>query len=194
MVTAEFEPGGVIGRHPAVGRQALAVITGAVEVWGGDGHAVDLAAGQLVLFEPGEEHETRAITPATVAIMEWAEPAGGPSQGRTPHWPEWVARPWCAYRHRLRFVLIAPDFFTEEVPHGHPTAHDPSSSLCVRSAPLRPRSPGAAGSTGARLALAYVRCLFRHWFLMPVDQLDLPTLPDRATPGLSANGQPLGAE
>ncbi len=76
MVTAEFEPGGVLGRHPATGRQALAVISGAVEVWGGDGHAEDLAAGQLVLFEPGEEHETRAITAATVAIMEWAEPSG----------------------------------------------------------------------------------------------------------------------
>ena len=22
--------------------------------------------------------------------------------------------------------------------------------------------------------IAYVRCLFRHWFLIPVDQLDLP--------------------
>ncbi len=76
MVTVEFEPGGVIGRHPAVGRQALAVVSGAVEVWGGDGHAVDLAVGQLVLFEPGEEHETRAITAATLAIMEWAEPVG----------------------------------------------------------------------------------------------------------------------
>jgi quercetin dioxygenase-like cupin family protein len=76
MVTAEFEPGGMIGRHPAVGRQALAVVSGAVQVWGGDGHALDLVAGQLVLFEPGEDHETRAITAATVAIMEWAEPTG----------------------------------------------------------------------------------------------------------------------
>jgi len=76
MVTAEFVPGGVIGRHPATGRQALAVVSGAVEVWGGDGHAVDVAVGQLVVFEPGEEHETRAITAATVAIMEW----GGPGQ------------------------------------------------------------------------------------------------------------------
>ena len=73
MVTAQLEPGGVIGRHPATGRQALAVVTGAIEVWGGDGHAVDLTAGQLVVFDPGEEHETRAVTQASLAIMEWAE-------------------------------------------------------------------------------------------------------------------------
>jgi quercetin dioxygenase-like cupin family protein len=73
MVTANLDPGGVIGRHPATGRQALAVVSGTIEVWGGDGTALDLTAGQLVMFEPGEEHETRAVTAATLAIMEWAE-------------------------------------------------------------------------------------------------------------------------
>jgi quercetin dioxygenase-like cupin family protein len=72
LVLAAFEPGGVIGRHPATSRQALAVVSGAVEVWGGDGSAADLSAGQVVVFDQGEEHETRAITATTVAIMEWA--------------------------------------------------------------------------------------------------------------------------
>ena len=41
------------------------------------------------------------------------------------------------------------------------------------------------------LAVAYVRCLFRHWFLMPVDQLRSPARRLTAS-APDATVQPLG--
>ena len=117
----------MIGRHPATGQQALAVVTGAIEVWGGDGRALDLTAGQLVVFDAGEEHETRAVTQATLAIMEWAADSSrsGPKQrhngGRNPRTPVAAAgdqvRPFgsiCAgvsIRTPRRCVLSRTEFF-----------------------------------------------------------------------------------
>lgn len=72
LVVAELQRGGVIGRHPATGPQLLVVAAGTVDVTDGDGEVARLTIGQAVLFEPGEQHETRAITDSTIAIQEWA--------------------------------------------------------------------------------------------------------------------------
>lgn len=74
LAIAELAAGGALGRHPAVGPQLLSVVAGTVTVAGGDGRWHSLSVGDTVLFEQGEEHETRADDPATVAILEWAAP------------------------------------------------------------------------------------------------------------------------
>lgn len=71
---ASFEAGGLLGRHPAVGWQLLTVVAGAGTVAGGDGVHVPLVAGQAVLWEPGEEHETIATEPMTAVIVESEAP------------------------------------------------------------------------------------------------------------------------
>jgi quercetin dioxygenase-like cupin family protein len=70
VVVIHLEAGGRVGRHPAVGRQVLAVVAGAGTVSGGDGveHAVE--AGQAAVWEPGEEHETRTDTGLTAVVVE----------------------------------------------------------------------------------------------------------------------------
>ncbi|WP_154674257.1 cupin domain-containing protein [Nakamurella lactea] len=78
MAVAELAAGAVLGRHPAVGPQLLSVVAGTVTVAGDDGRWQSLSAGEAVLFAPGEEHETRADAPATLAILEWA---GSPDPG-----------------------------------------------------------------------------------------------------------------
>ncbi len=69
---ARLEPGGRIGRHPAVGRQMLAVVAGAGIVSGGDGveHAVGI--GDAAVWEAGEEHETRTDDGLTAVVIEAA--------------------------------------------------------------------------------------------------------------------------
>lgn len=76
LVVAELQEGGVIGRHPATGPQLIVVAAGTVETTGGAGDVETLTVGQGVLFAPGEQHETRAVTPATIAIQEWAATDG----------------------------------------------------------------------------------------------------------------------
>lgn len=70
MVVAELTSDGVIGRHPATGQQLLFVSSGRVHVCGNDGDRQELSAGEAVVFDPAEEHETQAITAATLAILE----------------------------------------------------------------------------------------------------------------------------
>ncbi|MDQ2845343.1 MAG: cupin domain-containing protein [Actinomycetota bacterium] len=71
MVIAVLDAAGVLGRHPAVGPQLLMVTAGSVQVAGGDGQWAQLETGDAVLFADGEEHETRATSAATVAILQW---------------------------------------------------------------------------------------------------------------------------
>jgi quercetin dioxygenase-like cupin family protein len=71
VVTALLEPGGKIGRHPATRPQLLMVISGKLQISGDDGQLLELSAGQAVLFEPGEQHESVASTAVTLAIMEY---------------------------------------------------------------------------------------------------------------------------
>lgn len=70
VVCARLDPGGRIGRHPAVGRQLLAVVAGTAIVSGADGIEQRLSSGDAVVWEPGEEHETRTDEGLTAIIVE----------------------------------------------------------------------------------------------------------------------------
>ncbi len=73
MVVLTMTAGGVIGRHPAVGPQLLAVAAGEVNVVG-DGESAEMRPGECLMFADGEQHETTAQTDAVLAIMQWTEP------------------------------------------------------------------------------------------------------------------------
>ncbi len=60
LVAVSLVPGGVIGRHPAGGRQLLIVLSGEAEVAGAEGAVRRLTAGSAAVWEPGELHETRS--------------------------------------------------------------------------------------------------------------------------------------
>jgi quercetin dioxygenase-like cupin family protein len=70
LVTARLGPGGVIGRHMAVGRQILMVLQGEAVVSGGDGGSAVLKPGQAALWEPDESHETRTSQGVLALIVE----------------------------------------------------------------------------------------------------------------------------
>jgi len=70
VVVIEIGPGGVVGRHPAAVRQLFAVVRGAGWVSGGDGERVPIRAGEAVLWEAGEEHESRSDTGMTALVVE----------------------------------------------------------------------------------------------------------------------------
>jgi quercetin dioxygenase-like cupin family protein len=65
-----LEPGGRIGRHPAVVRQLLAVVAGNGLVSGSDGVEHEVAIGEAAVWEPGEEHETRTDSGLTAVVIE----------------------------------------------------------------------------------------------------------------------------
>ena len=65
-----IEPGGRIARHPTVGRQLLAVLEGSGHVSGGDGAEFAVAAGDAVIWEQGERHETRSDRGMTALVIE----------------------------------------------------------------------------------------------------------------------------
>jgi quercetin dioxygenase-like cupin family protein len=69
-VVLTLEPGGVIGRHPAVGRQLLVLLSGDATVSGQDGTGHPLGVGQAALWEPGESHETRSRSGMTAFVVE----------------------------------------------------------------------------------------------------------------------------
>jgi len=73
LVVVRLDPGGVVGRHPAVGRQVLAVLTGDAVVSGGsDGSdgPVTIGPGQAAVWEPYEPHETRTTEGLTALVLE----------------------------------------------------------------------------------------------------------------------------
>jgi quercetin dioxygenase-like cupin family protein len=70
LVAVTLDPGGVIGRHPAVGRQLLVVLAGEAEVSGSDGVARRLRVGEAAVWEPGELHETRSPDGLSAMIVE----------------------------------------------------------------------------------------------------------------------------
>ena len=70
VVVMEIEAGGVVGRHPAVGAQLFAVVRGTGWVSGGDGQREQISAGEAVLWEPGEQHESRSDEGMTVLVLE----------------------------------------------------------------------------------------------------------------------------
>ena len=69
-VVIEVGPGGVVGRHPAVGAQLFTVVRGSGWVSGGDGEREAIAAGEAVLWEPGEEHESGSEAGMSVLVVE----------------------------------------------------------------------------------------------------------------------------
>jgi len=90
VVTVRLAPGGRIGRHPAVGRQVLAVLEGEGIVSGDDAVEQVLRPGQAAVWEPGEAHETRTVTGLTALVIEGTmEPLDEdqPSKGAIPPAP-----------------------------------------------------------------------------------------------------------
>jgi quercetin dioxygenase-like cupin family protein len=63
-------PGGRIARHPASVPQLLAVLEGSGWVSGADGAEEQIAAGEAVFWEAGEDHETRSDVGLTALIVE----------------------------------------------------------------------------------------------------------------------------
>jgi quercetin dioxygenase-like cupin family protein len=70
VVVIEIAPGGVVGRHPAGATQLFAVVRGTGWVSGDDGERAPIHAGEAVLWEPGEEHESGADEGMTVLVVE----------------------------------------------------------------------------------------------------------------------------
>ena len=70
VVVIEVAPGGVVARHPAVGAQLFAVVLGSGWVSGGDGRREAISAGEAVLWEPGEEHESGSDAGLTALVVE----------------------------------------------------------------------------------------------------------------------------
>jgi quercetin dioxygenase-like cupin family protein len=78
-------PNGILDRHPAASAQLLCVIAGKGEVSGGEGIARPIQAGQAVLWEAGEEHETSTSSGLTAIVFEvggYVE-TGDPSHNRS---------------------------------------------------------------------------------------------------------------
>lgn len=65
-----IEPGGGLKRHPATYAQILAVLDGAGTVSGAAGAVEPITAGEAVLWQAGEEHETRSEHGLTALILE----------------------------------------------------------------------------------------------------------------------------
>ena len=70
VVVIEVGPGGVVARHPAASAQLFAVVSGDGWVSGADGAREAIAAGQAVLWEPGEEHESGSDEGMTALVVE----------------------------------------------------------------------------------------------------------------------------
>ena len=84
LVAVSLAPDGVIGRHPAIGRQILVVLTGEAEVAGAEGTVFRLAPGQAAVWEPGELHETRSQGGMTAMIVEGDLDIGAPGEQVDP--------------------------------------------------------------------------------------------------------------
>lgn len=70
LVTVRLRAGGVIGRHPAAGRQLMVVLSGDAIVSGSSGDPVVLQSGQAAVWEPNEPHETRSETGLVALLVE----------------------------------------------------------------------------------------------------------------------------
>jgi quercetin dioxygenase-like cupin family protein len=70
LVAVSLRPGGVIGRHPAAGRQLLLVLDGDATVSGSYGDPVSIRPGQAAVWEPNELHETRSTDGLTGLVIE----------------------------------------------------------------------------------------------------------------------------
>jgi len=80
LVAVTLAPNGIIGRHPAAGRQLLVVLSGVAEVAGAEGVVRRLEAGEAAVWEPGELHETRSPTGLVAMIVEGDLDLGTPGE------------------------------------------------------------------------------------------------------------------
>jgi quercetin dioxygenase-like cupin family protein len=70
VVVIEVAPGGVVARHPAGMAQLFTVVSGSGWISGGDGAREPISAGEAVLWEPGEEHESGSDEGMTALVVE----------------------------------------------------------------------------------------------------------------------------
>jgi quercetin dioxygenase-like cupin family protein len=70
VVVIAVRPGGVVARHPAVVTQLFVVVNGSGWVSGRDGERERISAGEAVLWEPGEEHESGSDDGMTALVVE----------------------------------------------------------------------------------------------------------------------------
>jgi quercetin dioxygenase-like cupin family protein len=70
VVVIEIAPGGVVGRHPTGGFQLFTVVRGVGWVSGSDGERTSIRAGEAVLWERGEEHESGSDEGMTALVTE----------------------------------------------------------------------------------------------------------------------------
>jgi quercetin dioxygenase-like cupin family protein len=70
VVAIEIGRGGLVARHPAVVAQLFVVVRGSGWVSGGDGERQAVRAGEAVLWEPGEEHESGSDEGMTALVVE----------------------------------------------------------------------------------------------------------------------------
>ncbi len=84
LVAVTLAPGGTIGRHPAVGRQLLVVLSGEAEVSGADAVVRRIRAGEAAVWEPGETHETRSPGGMSALLVEGDLDLGTPGEHVDP--------------------------------------------------------------------------------------------------------------
>ena len=72
VVVIDIEAGGVVARHPAAVSQLFAVLRGSGWVAGADGVRVPIGAGEAVLWEAGEEHESGSDEGLSALVVEAA--------------------------------------------------------------------------------------------------------------------------
>jgi quercetin dioxygenase-like cupin family protein len=70
VVLIEVGPSGVVGRHPAGPHQLFAVLSGSGWVSGADGERVPVSPGDIVVWEPGEEHESGSEEGMRALVVE----------------------------------------------------------------------------------------------------------------------------
>ncbi|NYE38274.1 quercetin dioxygenase-like cupin family protein [Nocardioides cavernae] len=84
LVAVTLVPGGVIGRHPALARQLLVVLSGEAEVSGAELDVRRIGPGQGAVWETGEVHETRSPAGMTGIIVEGDLDIGAPGEQVDP--------------------------------------------------------------------------------------------------------------
>ncbi|WP_170981405.1 cupin domain-containing protein [Nocardioides dongxiaopingii] len=84
LVTVTLRPGGVVGRHPAAGRQLLVVLSGDASVSGSNGDPVGIGPGEAAVWEPNELHETRTTSGLVALVIEGDLDLGRPGHHVDP--------------------------------------------------------------------------------------------------------------
>ena len=69
-ILVSLEPGGRIGRHPAMGEQCLVPLLGHAAVTGGAGGSSIVGPGEAVVWDAGEDHETTTVDGLTALVLE----------------------------------------------------------------------------------------------------------------------------